>query len=336
MTRVPDATPTQLASPRARPPEITLVTRPWDHLAPLACGEVAPRDFTLNLVSADQTPDPWTQPDLDGGEASFSRYVRACADGDDTVVGLPAFLMRGFRHRCLLVRADSDLTEIHELAGRRVGLTGWPDSGNTWTRAILRRAGVDLAGIDWTVAPLTPAAPGRPQPSLPAHVSQGPAGLSLLDGLLQGRFDAIMAPFIPPHLHAPDAPVRHLLPDYRAAEAAYFAEVGFVPGIHLTVLRADLVAAHPWLPSAVLELLEQSKRLWQARRRFYADTTPWVLADFAHTEAVIGADWMPHGLQANAAMTAAFCAELTAQQIVSRPVDPDGLFTGFGELAGAH
>ena len=322
--------------PRGTRPEITLVTRPWDHLSPIATGELAPSGFSLRLLCEDRTPDPWTEPDLDGGEASFSRYVRAQASGDDSVLGLPVFLMRSFRHRCFLVRRDSALTDPAELANASIGLTGWPDSGNTWTRSLLRRAGVDLAGIKWTVGPMTADSPHRAQPTLPPNVRVAEPDQTLVTGLLDGEFDAIMAPFMPPGFYSGHSGLRHLLPDYRAGEVAYFRDVGFVPGIHLTVLRRDLVESYPWLPSAVTRLLEESKQLWHQRRRAYADTTPWILEEFSHTDHVIGGDWMPYGVDENAAMVEAFCAELSEQDITSDPVDTSAVFADYRDLAAAY
>ena len=107
----------------------------WDHLVPLLSGQVQVPGYHVEIEARNVTPDVVAEPGLDGGETSFSRYVQARAAGDDQLVALPAFVMRGFRHRCVLVRAPSTLRSFEQLAGARIGLTGWPDSGNTWTRA---------------------------------------------------------------------------------------------------------------------------------------------------------------------------------------------------------
>ena len=120
---------------------------------PLALGDVGVDYLDIRLL--DSTPDVWKRHDLAGGETSFSSYVRARARGDDRVIALPIFLMRGFRHRCILVHRDSPATTASDLHGARIGLTGWADSGNTWTRAILREAGIGVADASWLVGPLT-------------------------------------------------------------------------------------------------------------------------------------------------------------------------------------
>ncbi|WP_329236084.1 hypothetical protein OG417_31080 [Actinoallomurus sp. NBC_01490] len=308
-------------------PRIRLALRDWDHLVPLVTGQVRPRGFELEIESRAVTPDVLREPGLDGGETSFSRYALGRGDGDGRLTGLPIFVMRGFRHRCVLVRRDSGLTTAKDLAGARIGLTGWPDSGNTWTRAILRSAGVDLSGIAWTVGPLTAGETGKdrvgPRP-LPANVTV--TDESLVDGLASGRHDAIFTPFMPEEMFTGTSRFRHLYDDHRGAELDYFGRTGFVPGIHLLALRSEVVDEHPWLPSALEEAFEESKRHWLARRRHLADTTPWLLAELEAGTRIFGADWMPYGAAANAAMTAAFCTELHEQGIAPHPIDPEELF----------
>jgi 4,5-dihydroxyphthalate decarboxylase len=311
-------------------PRVRLAARDWDHLTPLLTGAVRPRDFDLDLSPRDVTPNVLAEPDIDGGETSFSRYALARARGDDRLVGLPIFVMRGFRHRCILVRRDAELTDPAQLAGRRIGLTGWPDSGNTWTRAILREADVDLGSVEWFVGPLTAREPGRrPPASAPGNVHEVATGDSLVAALVESRLDAVLTPFMPPGFHEPGSPLRHLLTDYRDREIDYFARHGFVPGIHLLTLKRAVVSQHPWLPAALAELFDASKLRWHGRRRLLADTTPWLLAEFDLLATTLASDWMPYGVVENAAMAAAFCTELYAQGITPAPIDPEVLFADF-------
>ncbi|MEV0615879.1 hypothetical protein AB0I81_21375 [Nonomuraea sp. NPDC050404] len=302
--------------------------RDWDHLVPVVTGVVRPEGFELEIDSRAVTPDVLSEPHIDGGETSFSRYVLGRAAGDDRLVGLPVFVMRGFRHRCVLVRRDSGLTSLEELKGARIGLTGWPDSGNTWTRALLRNAGVDIKGIEWTVGPLVAGETGKdrvgPVP-FPDNVGLTEDGLA--EGLADGRYDAIMTPFMPEEFFTPAGRFRHLLPDHRAAELAYYQQTGFVPGIHLITLKRETVERHPELPGAVRDLFDRAKRHWLARRRLLADTTPWLLADLTETARTFGQDWMPYGTAQNAPMVAAFCEELHAQGISNRRIEAEEVFT---------
>ncbi|HEV7625851.1 MAG TPA: hypothetical protein VGO89_05090 [Streptomyces sp.] len=308
---------------------LRLALRDWDHLVPLAAGKLDTPGLSLRIESRETTPDVIAESGLDGGETSFSRYVQARAAGDDRLVGLPAFVMRGFRHRCVLVRSDSPRTALAELAGARVGLTGWPDSGNTWTRALLRAEGVELADVDWRVGPLAAGETGKERLGnrpLPPNVSALSESTSLVEELAAGRLDAVLTPFMPEELFTRDSRFRHLLTDHAASERAYWQEHGFVPGIHLVALRREVVDAAPELPRLLLNALDESKRHWVRRRRHLADTTPWLLRELTESAQLFGDDWMPYGAESNAEMIRTFCAELHEQGIWPEPVDPGVLF----------
>src|SRR5712691_11817894 len=132
---------------------VTLVTRNYAYVQPLANGDVRADGFDLNLVRTwDALPRvAANSADVHGGEASFGRYMLGVAAGDRSLVGLPIFLMRGFRQRCYFVRQDSQLRSVADLAGKRVGINEWPATGNTWARALLRDQGVDIWSVRWLV-----------------------------------------------------------------------------------------------------------------------------------------------------------------------------------------
>lgn len=296
---------------------------------PLFSGAVRPTRFDLRLEQCEETPSLLDSGNFDGAETSFSRYVLARGRGDDRLLGVPAFVMRSFRHRCLVVRRDSDIEDLVQLKGARVGLTGWPDSGNTWTRALLRRVGVDLDDVQWFLSHVSDGDQPKKhgQAALPPNVQVVPTGQSLLELLSRRSLDAVMSPFTPTEV--PSSRFRHLLPDLAASERQYFAEVGYVPGIHVIALRQQTASTYPWLPAAILEVLEESKRVWHAERRRYADTTPSQLLDILGAEATFGTDWMPYGVRPNAAMVGDFCQELHEQGITAQPIDPVTVFNSY-------
>lgn len=308
-------------------PRIRLALRDWDHLVPLLTGRVRARGVALEIETREITPDVLAEPGLDGGETSFSRYALGRGDGDERLAGLPVFVMRGFRQRCVLVRNDSAFAAPRDLAGATIGLTGWPDSGNTWTRALLRAEGVDLSAIQWRVGPLAAGETGKDRLGarpLPANVRV--ADRSLIDGLADGTFDAVFTPFMPPEMFSGHSRFRHLYEDHRRAEKEYFARTGFVPGIHILALKREVVDEHPWLPEALQDAFEESKRVWLQRRRLLTDTTPWLLDELETQARLFGDDWMPYGAGANAAMVAAFCEELHEQGIAPRPIKAEEVF----------
>lgn len=302
-------------------------TRHWDHVAALGTDDIGPY-LDVDHQSLDTTPDLWQEPDLDVAETSFSRYVRARAAGDDRVTALPIFVMRGFRHRCILVCACSHRQDPAGLRGGRVGISGWPDSGNTWTRALLIDAGVALDEVQWQVGPLTTAHPtidrmGGLNPG--PHVSVLPAGDNLDAALHRGDLDAVMTPFMPPGFYTGSS-LRTLYPDTQAVEQAYFSRNGFIPGMHLIGVRSELLDRAPDLAQELLDLFEAAKEISAARRNKLVDILPWHDRELARTIAVFGEDWMPYGWATDEAMVATFQEQLLAQHLLRGPVPVEDLF----------
>lgn len=98
-------------------------------------------------------------PHYDAGGISFSHYARNSASSDESLLALPHFLMRGFRQRCILTTEDSPLNALSQLAGKRIGVTGWHHSGSAWTRAMLRSEGIETKDAHWYAGRLTDAHP---------------------------------------------------------------------------------------------------------------------------------------------------------------------------------
>ena len=316
---------------------IRLVIKNYDFLAPLASGDIVAEDIALELDRATGMDRFWDDPSFDAGEISFSQYLIRRSQGEDRFVGLPLFPTRGFRHRCFFVRRGSPLGNLSDLAGKRVGTNGWLDTGNTWSRAALREAGVDIWGVDWTVGPVENPATGagnRPAITLPTNVHPAPAGTSLVRLQLAGELDALMIPYPPAGFYEPDSPTMRLIPDYRAAERAYLKRVGFYPAHHLIALRRDVFERDPWVAQSLFRALETSRLRWQQERLLLAETTPWMLPEIEEAMALLGADWQPNGLAPNRPMIAALCDEEYAQRLVAQPIDPREPFALWEQAGG--
>ena len=145
------------------PLTLRLALRDWDYMTPLVLGDVrSPRlDIKIDRVGT-LISNVALDPSYDAAEMSFSRYAQQRHDGDDSVVGMPNFIMRGFRHRCIITTKKSPIRRLSDLAGKKIGVTGWRDSGNTWTRAAIRREGVGVEDAMWYAGRLTEATPQSP------------------------------------------------------------------------------------------------------------------------------------------------------------------------------
>ncbi|MCW5219742.1 nitrate ABC transporter substrate-binding protein [Verminephrobacter aporrectodeae subsp. tuberculatae] len=317
---------------------LRLAVRDWDYLTPLALGDLRSSEVQVELHRVGTLPeDLAADPRYDAGEISFSRYAQARARGDEAIVGVPHFLMRAFRHRCIITAAQSPWTQIGQLAGKRIGLTGWQDSGNVWTRAILRQAGIGMADAQWFVGRLTAAHPvvdrlhGHGQAG---HIEAVADERPLVDLLHAGALDAVFTPFMPPGFFEPACGLRPLLPHCRQAEVDYFRTTGYVPGIHVLGIRKALVQAWPGLPQALSELLDEAARLWLEKRRKYADTTPWIIDELQQTARDLPDSWNRNGFVQNEQMIADFGKELHAQRITQTCLSPRELFPLAGQQQG--
>lgn len=311
----------------------TIATREYDFVTPLALGEVVEEGVDLRILRAfDALRRFADDASIEGGEASFSQYLRRIASGDRSLVGLPVFIMREFRHRCFFVRRDSDMSDVTHLRGKRIGTDAWGASGNTWSRAILRGAGVPLDGIRWFVGPVNPGDAPADMRGLPDGVSPTPGGRPLGELLLAGELDALMCPWPPRGFDDPASRTRRLYEDYRRVEREYYRTTRIWPGHHVIVLRRAFAERHPAATGAIYRAFVRAREVSEHQHRVLHETSPWVLADLEEQSALMGAAFRPYGYRENQAMVAAFCEEQFAQKLISEPLDPDALFRDFESL----
>jgi 4,5-dihydroxyphthalate decarboxylase len=312
---------------------LTLATRDYEFVAPLAFGDVRPEGIDLQLLRTfDALPRVMQDPAIHGGEASFSRYVQRLAGGDRAFVGLPVFIMREFRHRNFYVRRDHRYTDLAQLAGARIGLDAWPASGNTWSRGLLREAGVALDRVRWVVGAVNPGAPPPAADALPPGVEL--AKRPMRDMLLEGELDVLVWAWTPAGFYAPDSPIVRLFPDYRRVERDYYRRTGIYPGHHIVVLRRDLVEREPWAVRSVYRAFAEARAVADRNRLQLHESSPWLLADLEESAALLGPAFSPYGYRENRAMVAAFCAEQSAQGLIAAPIEPDLVFADFERLGG--
>jgi 4,5-dihydroxyphthalate decarboxylase len=312
------------------PLTLRLALRDWDYMTPLVLGDVrSPRlDIKVDRVGT-LISNVAVDPSYDAAEMSFSRYAQLRHDGKDTVVGMPNFIMRGFRHRCIITTEKSSIRKLSDLRGKKIGVTGWRDSGNTWTRAAIRREGVGIEDAMWYAGRLTEAHPimdrldgfGRP-----GRIEAAPGERPMVELLENGGLDAVLTPFMPPGFFDQGSTFRQVLDDFRASEVAYFHDVGYVPGMHLIGFKAEIVQEHPWVMDELSDLIDASQRMWLQKREKYADTTPWMIDELRRCATDLPPSWNNSGLEANGKMIGDFATELYEQKILPRLLTPAELF----------
>jgi 4,5-dihydroxyphthalate decarboxylase len=312
---------------------VTLATRDYDFVAPLALGDVVAAGIRLTLIRVFRALERVLRdPAVHGGEASFSRYVQRLAAGDRAFVGLPVFVMREFRHRNFFVPEQSGLRDLRDLAGQRVGMDAWPNSGNTWSRALLREAGVRLEDVRWMVGPINPGDPLTPPDALPPGVERAPEGRALRDLLLAGELDVLISAWAPEGFYDGSGGIRRLYADYRTVERQHYQRTRLYPAHHVVVLRRELVDRAPWAVRSLYAAFRAARETADRARLVLHESSPWLLADLEEQRALMGPDHEPYGLAGNREMIAAFCAEQWGQRLVPREVHPDEVFAEFERL----
>lgn len=244
------------------------------------------------------------QTEFDISELSFSTYLVETARGTCNYIGIPVFPSRMFRHSAIYVRTDR-IKKPSDLIGARVGVPEYQVTAAVWVRAFLESEyGVAPSQINWIGGGVEELGRVEKTPiSLPdtirmTRVTDKPLGAMLVDG----DIDAIVAPRPPSAFTNKAAQIGRLFSDYRTVEIEYFRKTRLFPIMHLIGIRKELVETHPWLAASVTKAFEQSRRRCMAA--LYDPTAlqvslPWLVAEAEATQAIMGDDFWPYGVDAN-------------------------------------
>ena len=315
-----------------KPPKIVLAMKEYDWLSPLECGEVSPDGFDLSIDHNDPMNRTANDLSVDGGEFSFGVYLIQIANGDSQFVGLPIFPYRAFRHRCFFTLRDSEIVQIGDLQGKRIGTNAWPTTSSTWNRALLRYHQVDITQSQWWVGPMDDPAIEPPQAnSLPSYAKPAPLGRTIEEMLISREVDALMCPRPTRSFYQTDSPIIRIVSDYRSAELEHFMRTKLYTPDHIVVLRRDIFNKHPEIVSKLYFAFEQAKDLWLRHILTlpYSNMTPWGLADIEEISSTIGEDWQPFGIQSNQNMIQALCDETIQQGLVDTTIKSNDVFIDF-------
>ncbi len=317
---------------------ITLTLADYSRLMPLVTGEVAPDGIALTLHLGRR--GSWTDraemlrralhdPAVQGGEQSMAGHLIRIDRGDRSHVGLPVFPLRNFTARDLYVRKGGAVCDAADLAGARVGMYGWGNSGSVWYRHFLRWIGVDLDRLQWWIGDIDAPRASSVATSLPPGVNQPPAGRSLSEMLIAGELDAIYSPPRPMHYHPTSGPIVRLFPEFRSVEQRYFRETGAFPPQHLIVLRRAVWEANPRVPKSLTDAFIRCNDAFTASQRGFPYATPWLEAELEHTTALMGEDFHPYGVERNRAQMEMFCRTGFEAGLTQRLVSVDDYFAEF-------
>jgi 4,5-dihydroxyphthalate decarboxylase len=268
----------------------------------------------------------------DVSELSLAKYCNMRAAGDETVVAIPVFPSRSFRHSAIWIRADGPLDDPSALVGGRIGVPEWTQTATVYARGVLEEAyEVPLTSVRWVQAGTNEA--GRIEPvalTLPPGIElQAVRDQTLNDMLVRGELDAMIAAH-PPHAATDGSgSVVRLFTDYAAVERAYLRDTGVFPIMHVIVVRRELYERHRWLAMNLVRAFQEAKRRSLAR---LLDANapylpiPWSVANAERGAALLGGDPWPYGLEPNRPTLEAFLRFAYRQGACARHLTPEDLF----------
>ena len=269
---------------------LSLAVGDYDINRGLITGAVSPQGVALTVLAL---PSPERHArmalhrEFDICEFSMATLLAMHGAGDRSLVAVPAYPHRRFRHGFVYVREGSAIQRPEDLSGRRIGLRTWQTTAGLWLRGILSdEHSVDLRSIEW----ITQDAEDVPLEHASGYsINQTARGENVVDMLVAGELDALIYPEAPRA-----AGIRPLFADPKAAEIDYFRRTGIFPIMHAVVIKRELAEELTWLPREVLVTFRRSKQLaFDAMRDPRKVSLAWLREALNEQQAILGPDpWM--------------------------------------------
>ncbi len=249
-------------------------------------------------------------------EMAFTTYLCAKAY-EKPVTAVPVFLTRNFHHRAIFYNVNSDIKKPKDLEGRTVAVNrGYTVTTGLWARGILHTEyDVDLNKITW--APTDDEHVAEYQP--PANVNYSYRGQPIGDLLLSGKMAAAVGDI---RVDSPE--IQPLIPDARAAGAAYFRKTGVYPINHGLVVKDSLLKADPGLAQELFNYFQAGKNMYLTHLDSRENLSPADESAVKLKELV--GDPFPFGIAANRKAIETIVQFAVDQQVIPRKFSTEELF----------
>lgn len=317
------------------PLPLTIAINDYDHVRDLLTGRVQAEGIALTALNFEVEEIFYRFVNFrewDISEMSMGKYVSLRAGGDDSVIAIPVFPSRVFRHSGIYVRNDGSVKTPADLKGRRVGVPEWSQTAVVYMTGLLTEEyGLRLQDIQWVQAGVNQ--PGRTETArlqLPAGVTLERNAEKNLDAMLRaGEIDAVLSAHPPHSIETGDPAVQRLFPDHAKVERAYYGKTGIFPIMHTIALRREVYDRNKWIAANLMTAFEQAKaRSLQRLREYNTARIPiaWLPTYTAEIASLMGEDFWPYGAEPNRKTLEAFLRFAHDQGVCKRLLKLDELF----------
>lgn len=264
---------------------------------------------------------------FDIAEMSMSSWITSLGREKQNVAltGLPIFPRRLFSMGQIYVNVDSGIETPADLLGRTVGLHSFQTTLSLLAKGDLKvEYGLPWEKINW-VCMRSEAVPIDVGPDV--MIKKIPEGADIGVMLCNGEIDALITPQPRESMLARPDRYRRLFPNVHDEEVRYFKKYGFLPIMHLVVLKTELVEQYPDLVPGLLRMFEEAKELAYS---YYEDSNYSLLADirllFEQQQNDFGVDLWPNGFKKNRKNLEQFIAYSHDQRLIAESFSPERLF----------
>jgi 4,5-dihydroxyphthalate decarboxylase len=314
---------------------LTLAINDYDHVRDLLTGRVEAEGIALTALNFEVEEIFYRFVhfrEWDASEMSMGKYVSLRAGGDDSLIAIPVFPSRLFRHSGIYIRRDGTVKAPGDLRGRRVGVPEWSQTAVVYMVGFLRHQfGLELNDIDWVQAGVNE--PGRTEKAelqLPEGARLTRIGDKALSAMLRaGEIDAVLSAHPPANFEHGEPWIGRLFEDHVPVELDYYRATGIFPIMHTIAIRRPVYDKNRWIAMNLMTGFEAAKQRSLARLREYNTARiplPWLPARTKEIAAIFGEDFWPYGVEPNRGTLEAFLRMAHEQGVCKRPLRIDELF----------
>ena len=325
----------KLTDGTARPSVINIAVGDYDRTRPLIDGNIRVQGFDTRVEHGDLEDifeRAFKSAPFEVTELSFSNFLITSTRGTCPYLALPIFPSRSFRHSAIYIRSDRGILSPTDLKGKRIGTREYSNTATLVARGMLMdEYGFMPEASQWVVGDVDhverETIDGGNWPRRGVEI-KAVVGRTLSSMLAEGELDALIA-YAPPACFGKSDAVVRLFPDWRTAEQDWYRRTRRFPLMHLMAIRPDVLQANPGLPAALMQAFEAAKRAAQSRLGVHQALPimlPWMTAETETTQALMGADFWPYGIEANRDMLETQIRWSHQQGLIARRPTVDELF----------